>query len=82
MKYQDNYEAVLRSIVSDATAAYLKAGGRYMDVANGTGLSAQTIKRLVAMETGYPRFNTMLRVLNFYGVTLSHRMSPRLAVVV
>ena len=59
-----------RDIIRHETWNYVQAGGKYKTIAAQTGLGYGTISKISQGETLFPRFETVIAVLGFFGYNL------------
>lgn len=64
-------EQLIYGMVASALAKLISDGVKMKNVAEHTGLSSSTLHRFMRQETVYPRFHTVMCVLEYLGFEIT-----------
>lgn len=67
-KYDVEFE--MRRLVTKQTRRYVQHGGRINQIATRAGVASTTVSKLAYGETKYPRFHTVVAVLDALGFSI------------
>lgn len=69
-------EQVIYSLVAQSLAKMINDGVKMRNVSIHTGLSSSTLYKFMRQDTTYPRFHTVMAVLEYLGFEISIGRSP------
>lgn len=64
-------EQLIYSLVAGALSKMISDGVKMKNVADSTGLSSSTLYKFMRQDTLYPRFHTLMAVLEYIGFEIS-----------
>lgn len=69
-------EQLIYNLVAHALAKLISDGVKMKNVSLDTGLSSSTLYKFMKQETTYPRFHTVMAVLEYLGFEISIGRKP------
>jgi DNA-binding phage protein len=64
-------EMVIYNLVADALSRIVGDGVKISSISHQTGLSSSTLYKFMRQDTLYPRFHTVMCVLDYLGYTIN-----------